>query len=143
MGFQAEFVGPLPPPQVLQGYEQACPGAASRVIEMAEKEGLHRRAQEDKIVDAQVESMRRQFMEARIGQILAFAVAVFFLGCGTYTVVSGYPIAGSFFSAIGLGGIVTTFIIGRDRPKNEVKEDPNELNKKPRPRKELQSKPKR
>ncbi|MGO9892663.1 MAG: DUF2335 domain-containing protein [Bryobacteraceae bacterium] len=26
------FAGPIPPPQILQGYETACPGAAHRII---------------------------------------------------------------------------------------------------------------
>jgi uncharacterized membrane protein len=104
----------LPPPEILAGYEAVCPGAALRIIEMAEEQGTHRRAVENKAVDAQVEGMRRQFREARLGQIFAFLIAVFFLGCGTYIATAGgEPWAGALFGGIGLGGIVTTFIVGR------------------------------
>ena len=131
MGFSAEFAGPLPLPQILQGYEQTCPGAASRVIEMAEREGLHRRSQEEKIIAAQIDSMKRQFLEARIGQIFAFAIALAFLGCGTYTVISGHDLAGSFFSLIGLGGIVTTFIVGREGVEKKFVQDSQGAKQKP------------
>jgi hypothetical protein len=62
--------------------------------------------------------------------VFAFLIAIVFLGCGTYAVISGHPVAGSFFSLIGLGGIVTTFIIGRDAQK-EV-EVPKDEAKKPK-----------
>jgi uncharacterized membrane protein len=115
----SRFVGPLPHPEILAGYEEACPGAALRIIQMAEDEGRSRRALEAKAVDAQVEGMRRQFWEARLGQIFAFSIAALFLGCGTYIATLGQPWAGALFGGIGLGGIVTTFIAGRTRVTQE------------------------
>lgn len=41
-----KFSGPLPPARELQAYEQVVPGAADRIVKMAEDEALHRRAQE-------------------------------------------------------------------------------------------------
>jgi uncharacterized membrane protein len=119
LGIESSFAGPLPPPQLLLGYEQACPGSAERIIEMAEKEGIHRRSLEQSQVDWQIEAMRRQFAEARVGQFLAFGVTALFLGCGTYIAVSGQPWAGALFGGIGLGGIVTTFILGRTRDSGQ------------------------
>jgi uncharacterized membrane protein len=37
-----EFSGPLPPPSLLQGYEDITTGSASRIIAMAEQEQKHR-----------------------------------------------------------------------------------------------------
>ena len=34
----ASFSGPLPPPSILEDYDRVCPGAADRIIKMAEKE---------------------------------------------------------------------------------------------------------
>ena len=44
------YVGPLPPSNEFGGYEQALPGAANRILAMAEQESDHRRINEDKIV---------------------------------------------------------------------------------------------
>jgi uncharacterized membrane protein len=132
----SRFAGPLPHPEILAGYEEACPGAALRIIQMAEEEGRSRRALEAKAVDAQVEGMRRQFREARLGQIFAFLIAVLFLGCGTYIAALGQPWAGALFGGIGLGGIVTTFILGRAGASQEsAKDDPSPMPQAPAKRK--------
>jgi len=112
VGF-SEFTGPLPPPQILLGYEQALPGAAHCIIEMAQAQGAHRRALESRELEAQVEGMRSQFSEARLGQVFAFCVSALFLLCGTYTINQGHPWPGSFLGTLGVSGIVTTFIRGR------------------------------
>ncbi len=39
---QMEFSGPLPPPQVLGQYDEILPGAAERILRMAEKQQDHR-----------------------------------------------------------------------------------------------------
>lgn len=52
------FVGPLPDPQTLQGYEQACRGAANRIIKMAENQSEHRQKIEDKVISSNVKNER-------------------------------------------------------------------------------------
>ena len=42
----AAFSGPLPPPSLLKGYEEVCPGSADRIITMAEKQQQHRHSME-------------------------------------------------------------------------------------------------
>jgi uncharacterized membrane protein len=39
----AAFYGPLPPPNLVAGYENVSPGAAERIIKMAEKEAEHQK----------------------------------------------------------------------------------------------------
>jgi hypothetical protein len=92
-------------------------------LQMAEEEGKSRRELETKVIDAQVEAMRRQFTEARFGQVFAFVIAVLFLGCGTYVATLGQALVGALFGGIGLGGIVTTFIVGRSKTSPDPKED--------------------
>ncbi len=38
----AMFAGPLPPPEILQGYNDIVPGSAARLLKMAEKQQEHR-----------------------------------------------------------------------------------------------------
>jgi len=113
---QVEFTaGPIPPPELLRGYEQICPGGAERIIRMAETEGAHRRHMEEKALDAQIESMRRSYREARLGQVFAFSIATIFLIGGSYVAIHGQPWAGAIFGSVGLAGIVSAFIWGRTK----------------------------
>jgi predicted membrane protein DUF2335 len=45
------YQGPIPPPEYVQGYENACPGAATRIIAMAEKAQDARNNRLDKAMD--------------------------------------------------------------------------------------------
>jgi len=40
---QQQFSGPVPHPQILQGYDQIIPGAAERILRMAEEDAEHQR----------------------------------------------------------------------------------------------------
>lgn len=58
MSHRELFVGPLPPPSILQGYEQACQGAANRIIKMAENQSQHRQTLEDKVISSNIKNER-------------------------------------------------------------------------------------
>lgn len=62
---ESTFAGPLPPPGLLIGYKDVCPGAAQRIIGMAESQGTHRRQIEEKMSSGTIEGMRLQFKENR------------------------------------------------------------------------------
>jgi uncharacterized membrane protein len=119
--------GPLPHPEVLAGYDQICPGAADRVIKQFEAEGEHRRSMERTGMEASKDAMRRQYAEARWGQVCATLITLSFLGCGAYVALEGQPWAGSILGSLGLGSIVTRMIVGRDKPQKEM--DRNEERK--------------
>jgi uncharacterized membrane protein len=118
------FAGPLPPPEILEGYERACPGSAKRIIELTEIQGAHRRLMEQRALEAQLEGMRRQFQEARLGQVLAVAVAVLFLGSGTFIAVQGHPWPGALLGIVGLSGIFTAFLRVSDRNESPTPQEP-------------------
>ena len=52
------FSGPLPPPSILQGYEQACQGAAGRIIKLAEDQSGHRQKIENKVICSKIANER-------------------------------------------------------------------------------------
>jgi len=68
VAMRAEFKGPLPPPEMLQRYEEIHPGTAERVLQQFERETQHRHAIEQKIVDAQLEAQRAEIPAFRLGQ---------------------------------------------------------------------------
>lgn len=53
------FTGPLPPPEILQGYESVCSGLANRIVAMAENQGDHRREQDKRLLDAEIAQVNR------------------------------------------------------------------------------------
>ncbi len=114
----SEFAGPLPPPPLLEHYERICPGTASKMFELARIEGEHRRSMESQSLQASIEAMRRQFSEARLGQVFAFIIALTFMIGGAYVIIRGYAWPGTVLSGVGLGGIVTSFIVGRGKRDN-------------------------
>ena len=121
-----QFSGPMPPPVLLREYEDICPGSADRMLRMAEQEAEHRRKTESEIISAQQEYSNKQFAEARFGQVCALVITIAALIGGVYTAVNGHEIAGGIIGVGGIGGIVTTFILGRhteSEPKNNAPED--------------------
>jgi uncharacterized membrane protein len=125
------FSGPMPHPELLGQYEQLCPGSADRIIRMAEQEAEHRRSAEHKIIDAQIKDRSKQYSESRCGQLCALVITLAALGVGAYTAVLGHEIAGSIIGVGGIGGIVTTFILGQT---SRAAGDPPKPEEPPKPR---------
>lgn len=114
---QRLFVGPLPHPELLAGYERASPGSAERIIAMAEKQGDHRRAQEDRLLDANIASEKR-------GQLLAFLLATLVCGGGIYLLAIGKGISGLVALLAPLAGLIGIFIYtAREQRKQEPARD--------------------
>jgi uncharacterized membrane protein len=53
------FSGPLPPPEILAKFNEVVPGAADRLIAMAERQSAHREALETAVVQGGLESQKR------------------------------------------------------------------------------------
>lgn len=54
------YSGPVPPPDVLQGFERIAPGTAQRLIDMAVDESKHRREIELAALRANIEAQKNQ-----------------------------------------------------------------------------------
>lgn len=67
---QAErFSGPLPPPEILERYNQVVPGLADRIVVMAESQARHRQALEQSVINGNIRN-------ERLGQVFAFIIAM-------------------------------------------------------------------
>lgn len=126
----ATFAGPVPPPDLLGNYEAICPGSADRIFRMAEAQAEHRREMERAIVIGQIEHSKKQFAEARCGQICALLITLTAICVGSYTALQGHEWAGGAIGVGGIGGIVTTFILGREK-KQEKQQPASQPNQKP------------
>jgi uncharacterized membrane protein len=97
---------------LLGRYDSICPGSADRIITVAEKESEHRRSIEQALVRSDIEQEVRDSHEA---QVCALIITLAAIGAGSFTALHGHEIAGSVIGIGGIGGIVTSFLIGQVR----------------------------
>jgi uncharacterized membrane protein len=112
----AQFSGPLPPPEILQAYDEVVEGGANRIIDQWERETKHRHSLERKALDAYVAGMTR-------AQWMAFIV-IFSIGVGGLVIVAlGHALVGVAGFLLALAAAAATFFRGRDA-ESETEEDP-------------------
>ena len=98
--------GPLPSPDILARYNQLIPGAAGRIIAMAETDAMHLQSMEEMRLSA-------SFQERRLGQIFGFSIAVMGLSASVFLAVTGHEITASVLGGATLISLVSVFVIGR------------------------------
>lgn len=113
----AQFVGPLPPPSYLAGYENVLPGSAERVLRLAEKEQEHRHKMEHLLLEAQIVDTKDDRSEARLGQVFALIIGITAILGGSVVSVRGAPLSGGFIGSSGVVGLAAVFITGRKERK--------------------------
>ncbi len=105
--------GPIPDPDTLSRYDRLLPGTADRIIKMAETEGQHRREMEGQLVVADIADRKADRAEARVGQLLAFGIASFAIGCSVLVTLYDHPVPGSIIGGGTIVSLVGLFIYGR------------------------------
>jgi len=106
--------GPLPHPQVLAGYEQICPGAADRIISMAEKQSDHRQGLEKKVTASNIDN-------EKMGMYFAFLALLAFLIVGTVLLMCDKELAG-LITLIATGGVFIGNYILTKKKEKEISE---------------------
>ena len=101
----ASWEGPLPPPNALQQYEEIVPGAAARILDMAERQSNHRIQLEKTVI---VGDSRRSNM----GLIFAFLLSAAIIGVGAYLIMNDHDWAGASLIGLDLVGLATVFVYG-------------------------------
>ncbi len=120
--FQSSFEGPLPPPDILKRFDDVVPGAAERIIKMAEEQFAHRVSLEKKVIDSDIS-------RSKWGQILGFLIAVVGLGVACLITIYGNPLAGTIIGGGTLASLVGVFMYGsRIRSKERERKSANSQN---------------
>jgi len=96
------YFGPLPPSKEFSGYEEALPGAADRILALAEQEAEHRRKNEEKIVQHSIK-------KSSLGQIFAFILALVSLGLILFSILRGEPLGTIVPAIIALSSLIAVF----------------------------------
>ena len=103
---RTQFIGPIPPPEILSKYNEALPNAAERIVAMAESQLKHRQSLEAKVVDSNCKAQQR-------GPIYGFLVCLAAIGGGIYLIHTGHEPSGLAAILTPLGGIAAVFIYGK------------------------------
>lgn len=121
MELRAEhFAGPLPPPAVLQEYDQVLPGLAERIVTLAEKQSAHRQALEKGVVEANI---RNEARGQHYGLIIGLVI-----GVGALVLIGlGHSGIGLSIVIAELAAFVGVFIYGKRQQRKELVEKRTEL----------------
>ena len=112
---QQTFSGSLPSPDILRGYEAICPGAADRIIKMAEKQSDHRQMLELNTITTNNQTLSR-------GQVFAFIIALTGLIVAGVLGFVGRETSASIIGGSSLLGLVSAFISGKTSQRKSLKE---------------------
>lgn len=116
------FSGPIPPPEILLKYEQACPGAANRIIKMAENQSGHRQKIETKVIESNIS-------HEKTGMNYAFILTVVFMLIGAGLLYFDKPTAGYFAlfgpSIFHAGNYIYRKRVEKEEPKKREEEVKN------------------
>ncbi len=106
------FSGPIPPPAILEGYEKIVPGAAERIIKMAENQSEHRQGLERTVIGSDARN-------STMGVIFGFIIGLVGLGAGAYLVKINHPVIGTVFGGGTICSLVGTFVYGTKSRRRE------------------------
>ncbi|MDP2096308.1 MAG: DUF2335 domain-containing protein [Hydrogenophaga sp.] len=122
-----QYQGPLPPPDMMRGYNAEITDGANRLMLLLEKQTNHRIDMENRVVNGKLRL-------SKVGQALGFVLALFF-GCialafGLY----GHEILAGTVLTTTIIGLAVVFVLGRE-PGGKAKAETPESNQAPAPKK--------
>ncbi|WP_300162035.1 DUF2335 domain-containing protein [Solidesulfovibrio sp.] len=101
----ASYSGPLAHPSFVKGYEEILPGAAERILTMAEAEGKHRREQESKVIHCEVRCKTT-------GLWLGFAIGMLAIAGSCAVAIFASPLAGTTLGIGSIASLAGVFVYG-------------------------------
>ena len=107
------FSGPLPPPEALERYNQVLPGAAERIIAMAESQHSHRQELEKHVIKSNVSAQK-------LGTILGFIVSMTVVLGGMFLVHEGKSGEGLAAILTALASLVGVFLYSKREQQKDL-----------------------
>lgn len=109
------FSGPIPPPEILSGYNDVVQNGAERIINMAEKQSNHRMQLED-------HAIKEELKQSRLGQIFGFTLGLVGMGLATTLAILGHEAIAGIFGTTTILGLVTVFVLGKKSQHKDLSE---------------------
>lgn len=111
----SSFSGPIPPPEILKGYNEVLENGAERIIIMAEKQSEHRMQLENHAIKEQLKQSRR-------GQNFGFTMGIIGLALATILSLTGHETVAGIFGGTTIVGLTAVFVIGKRLQQKERSE---------------------
>jgi uncharacterized membrane protein len=124
--------GPLPPPIVLEHYNNVLAGAADRIITMAESTLAHDQTVQSKILDADIRASNRDHTYRTMSIVIAFFALFGMLLLVAWLAYIKQPLLAGLFGASSIGITVWNFIQGKTNDGSTSQPFPNPSSTKPR-----------
>lgn len=105
---QTLFAGPLPPPSILEHYNRIVPGAAERILVMAEQQSQHRRSLESHVIESSA-------VNSRLGLIFGFVLGLLGIIIPFIFQIPGGPVV----SVLALASLAGVFVYGSQQRRAE------------------------
>lgn len=109
------YSGPLPPPEMLQKYNDIEPGLVNRIVAMAESQAQHRQAMEAKVITDRGLNERR-------GSLYGFVIALVAIVGSLVLLALGNKIEGLTGLITTIGALAGVFVYGRHSQRRENEE---------------------
>ncbi len=110
---ERHYSGPLPLPEDLAKYDHIVPGAAERILRMAEKEMDHRHAEDSKLSKGIIYT-------AKISIIFAFICVLILSGLSLYAIYLGHATVGGSIAVGAIAAVAGAFLYKSKRAKNSM-----------------------
>lgn len=121
---QSQYSGPIPPPESLQYYEEILPGAADRILKMAEENAriLRESSSKQQTLEESVELHRHD--ETKRGQNFGLYTVLSMVALAGLAILCGYPSVAGIICSATVIGVATVFVSGRKGQSNERPDEP-------------------
>jgi uncharacterized membrane protein len=96
----------------MERYNQIVPGAADRILKMAEDQAVHRMGLEKSVIASDIK-------KSEIGQWFAFIIAFGGLVISVWSIFKGMQLAGGLIGSIDIASLAGLFIYGRSQKAKE------------------------
>lgn len=105
-----EWHGPLPPPAILEDFDNVVPNGAERIVKAWEDETRHRR-------EIEVQEQRSFYRDMLVGKIFALIFVLAALGTAAFAAYVGAEWLGAILGAGTIGAVVWAFVRSQQRDK--------------------------
>jgi uncharacterized membrane protein len=107
-----QFQGPLPHPDLLRQYNDIVPGAAERIIALAERQAEHRMTLEKIVIHGDT-------VRAHWGLVCGLVISLALLGSAIYMAAIGYAWPGAILGAFDIVALAGVFVYGTHSRREE------------------------
>ncbi len=111
----SSFSGPIPPPELLKGYNEVVKDGAERIVIMAEKQSNHRMQLED-------HAIKEELKQSRLGQVFGFILGIVGLVLAAILAILDHEAIAGIFGTTTILGLVTVFVLGKKAQKKDLED---------------------